>query len=130
MNEKTIQCLSNPLQHVPIYLQQFPSYSTRKCKKNRRFHVLYCSPHFCFPWRHPCDYHAICCMDEKTIQCLPNPSQHVSIYLQQFPSYTSHKSSFSLFSHCDFILYFIFIFIFMLHVLWLKVYCVICISVI
>ena len=31
----------------------------------------YCSPHFCFPWRRPCDYHAICCMDGKTIQCLP-----------------------------------------------------------
>ena len=37
----------------------------------------YHSPHFCFPWRRPCDYHAICCMDGKTIQCLPNPSQHV-----------------------------------------------------
>jgi len=42
----------------------------------------YGSPHFCFPWRHPCDYHAICCIDGKTIQCLPNPSQHVPIYLQ------------------------------------------------
>ena len=35
----------------------------------------YRSPHFCFRWRRPCDYHAICCMDRKTIQCLPNPSQ-------------------------------------------------------
>ena len=42
----------------------------------------YRSPHFCFPWRRPCDYHAICCMDRKTIQCLPNPSQHVPIYIQ------------------------------------------------
>ena len=39
-------------------------------------------PHFCFPWRRPCDYHAICCMPVKTIQCLPNPSQHVPTYLQ------------------------------------------------
>ena len=39
-------------------------------------------PHFCFPWRRPCDYHAMCCIDRKTIQCLPNPSQHVPIYLQ------------------------------------------------
>ena len=31
----------------------------------------YRSPHFCFPWRRPCDYHAICYMDGKTIQCLP-----------------------------------------------------------
>ena len=41
----------------------------------------YRSPHFCFPWRRPCDYHAIC-MDGKTIQCLPNPLQYVPIYLQ------------------------------------------------
>ena len=25
----------------------------------------YRSPHFCFPWRRPCDYHAICCMDGR-----------------------------------------------------------------
>jgi len=42
----------------------------------------YRSPHFCFPWRRPCDYHAVCCMDGKTIQCLQNPSQYVPIYLQ------------------------------------------------
>jgi len=54
----------------------------------------YRSPHFCFPWslRRPCDYHAICCMGGKTIQCLPNPSQHIPIYLQQFPSNTMLKS--------------------------------------
>jgi len=35
MNEKkTIQCLPNPSQHIPIYLEQFPSYSNRKCKKS------------------------------------------------------------------------------------------------
>ena len=44
----------------------------------------YRSPFFCFPWRRPCDYHAICCVDGKTIQCLPNPSQHVPIYLYSF----------------------------------------------
>jgi len=42
----------------------------------------YRSSHFCFPWRRPCDYHAICYIDGKTIQCLPNASQHVPIYLQ------------------------------------------------
>ena len=42
----------------------------------------YRSPHFCFPWRRPYGNHAICCMDGKTIQCSPNPSQHVPIYLQ------------------------------------------------
>ena len=80
MNKKTIQCLPNPSQHVPIYLQQFPSYSNCKCKKIAVF--TYRSPHFCFPWRHPCDYHAICCMDGKSIQCLSNLSQHIPIYLQ------------------------------------------------
>jgi len=90
MNEKTIQWLPNPSQHVPIYLQQFTSYSNRKCKKIAVF--TYRSPHFCFLWRRPCDFHAICCMDRKTIQCLPNPSQHVPIYIQHFPSYTMLKS--------------------------------------
>jgi len=52
----------------------------------------YHNPHFCFPWRRPCDYHAMCCMDGTTIQSLPNPSKHVPIYLQQFPSYTMLKS--------------------------------------
>ena len=129
----------NASQHVPVYLQQFPSYSNHDCKKIAIFtypglHFLfaletplwqsrktlhewkdnsvlakllaacthlsskvsqlfepqvqkiavftYRSPHFCFPWRRPCDYHAICCMDGKTIQCLPNPSEHVPIYFQ------------------------------------------------
>jgi len=79
MDVKTIQCLPNPSQHVSIYLQQFHSYSNRKCKKISVF--MYHSPHFCSPWRRLCDHHAICCMDGKTIQCLPNPSQHIPIYL-------------------------------------------------
>jgi len=33
MDGKRIQCLSNALQHVPIYLQPFPSNSTRKFQK-------------------------------------------------------------------------------------------------
>jgi len=52
----------------------------------------YHSPHFSFPWRRPCDNHAMCSIDGKTIQCLPKPSQHVPIYLQQFPSYAMFKS--------------------------------------
>ena len=52
----------------------------------------YRSPHFCFPWRRPCDYHAICCTYGKPIQWLLNPLQHVLIYLQWFPSYTMLKS--------------------------------------
>ena len=33
---------------------------------------------FCLPWVRPCGNHAKCCMNEKTIQCLPNSSQHVA----------------------------------------------------
>ena len=40
----------------------------------------YRRPHFCFPWRRPFDYHAICSMDEKTIQCLPNLAAYLSIF--------------------------------------------------
>ena len=87
---KRIRCLQIVSHHVPIYLQQFPSYSNRKCQKSpfsrTAAHI------FCFPQRRPCDHHAICCIDGKTIQCLPNASQHVPIYLQQFPSYTTLKS--------------------------------------
>ena len=49
-------------------------------------------PHFCFRWGRPWGNHAKCCMDEKKIQCLQIVSQHVPIYLQQFPSYTMLKS--------------------------------------
>ena len=69
----------------PSIFNSFPIIRTTSAK-NRHFHVPQAT--FCFPWTRPCDYHAICCMDGKTIQCLPNSSQHVPIYLQYFPSYT------------------------------------------
>jgi len=74
MHGKTIQCLPNPSQHLSIYVQQFPFYFESQVQKIAVF--TYRSPHFCFSWRRLCDYHAICSMDGKTIQCLPNPSQH------------------------------------------------------
>jgi len=93
MGGKTIQCLSNPSQHMPVYLQQFPSYSNRKWKKSQFSRTAaHSSPHFCFPWRRRCDCHPVCSMDGKTIQFLPNPSQHVPIYLEYFSSYTMLKS--------------------------------------
>ena len=55
--------------------------------KNRHFYVPRPS-FFYLPWGRPCGNHAKSCMNEKTIQCLPNPSQHVLIYLQLFLSYT------------------------------------------
>jgi len=119
----------NASQHVPVYLQQFPSHSNHDCKKSPFLYTpafIFClpwgrpcgnhakrcmneknnsvlakplpacthlsstvsqlfelqvqkiavfthrSPHFCFSWRRPRDYYAICCMDGKTIQCLSN----------------------------------------------------------
>ena len=69
--------------------QQFPSYSNHNCKKSS-FYVPRPS-FFCLPWGRPCGNHAKRCMNEKTIQRLPNPSQRVPIYLQQFPSYSNRK---------------------------------------
>ena len=57
----------------------------------------YRSPHFCFPWRRPCDYHAICCTDGTKIRCLQIVPLHVPIYLLPFLGYSEifvKKSSF------------------------------------
>ena len=79
---KDSSMLVKPLAHVPIYLQQFPSYSNRKCKKIAVF--TYRSPHFCFPWRRPCNCHPICSMDGKTIQCLPTlRRQNILVYSER-----------------------------------------------
>ena len=51
MDGKKIRCLQIVSPHVPIYLQQFPSYSSRKCKKSpfsrTAAHI------FVFPWDAP-----------------------------------------------------------------------------
>ena len=79
-----------------VYLQQFPSYSNHNCKKSSRLRTP--AFIFCLPWGRPCGNHAKRCMNEKTIQCLPNPSQHVPIYRQQFPSCSNCKCQKSPFS--------------------------------
>jgi len=56
---------------------------------------------FCLPWGRPCGNHGKRCTNEKTIQCLPNPSQHVPIYLQQFSSYSNRKCKKSPFSRTE-----------------------------
>ena len=76
-------------------LQQFPSYSNHNCKKSFLRTPTFI---FCLPWGRPCVNHVKRCMNKKTIQCLPNPSQHVPIYLQQFPSYSNCKCKKSPFS--------------------------------
>jgi len=79
MDGKKIRCLQIVSHHVPSIFNSFPVIRTASAK-NPIF--TYRSTHFCFPWRRPCDYHTVCCMDGKIIQCLPNPLQHVPIYLQ------------------------------------------------
>ena len=79
-----------------VYLQQFPSYSNHYCKKIAIF--TYPGLHLLFALGTPCGNHAKRCMNEKTIQCLPNPSQHIPIYLQQFPRYSNCKCKKSPFS--------------------------------
>jgi len=64
----------------------------------RTFKFLLFFSHFCFPLERPWGNHAKCCMDRKIIRCLQIVSQHVRIYLQQFPSYSNHKCKKSPFS--------------------------------
>jgi len=85
MDGKRIRCLQIVLRHVPMYLQQFPRYSNRKCKKAI---FTYRRPHFCFPWGRPWGNHAKCCMDGKRTRCLQIVSLHVPIYLLPFLRYS------------------------------------------
>ena len=65
----------------PSIFNSFPVIRTASAK-TRRFHVP--QPTFLFPLETPLDYHAICSMNGKTIQCLPNPR---SMYLSIFNSF-------------------------------------------
>ena len=91
MDEKRIQCLSNALQHVPIYLQPFPSNSTCKFKSSP-FSTFFA--HFSLPWVHPWDNCGKCYMDGKRIQCWSNASQDIPIYRQPFTSYSGNCNFF------------------------------------
>jgi len=64
----------------------------------RMFILLLFLPHFCFPLGRPRGNHATCCMHGNRIRCLQILSQHVRIYLQQFPSYSNRKYKKSPFS--------------------------------
>ena len=68
------------IQCVSCHLQQFHSYSIAKKSSFLRTPAFI----FCLPWGRPCGNHAKRCMDEKTIQCLPNLSPHVSQSERQF----------------------------------------------
>jgi len=71
-----------------MYLSIFNSFRVIRCLSQCVIQKSLFLPHFCFPWGRPWGNHAKCCMDGKIIPCLQIVSQHVHIYLQQFPSYS------------------------------------------
>jgi len=87
--KRQFSACQTPRSMYPSIFNSYPVIRTASAK-NCRFHVS--QPTFLFPLETPCDYHRIRCMDGKTIQSLPNISQHVPIYVQLFPSYTMLKS--------------------------------------
>ena len=60
--------LAKPSQHIPIYIQYFPSYTMLKSMLQSKNHYFYHI--FCFPWGRPWGNHAKCCIDGKRIRCL------------------------------------------------------------
>ena len=90
MDRNTLPCLQTPRSMYSSIYNSFPVIrTTNYCKKSPflRNPAFY----FCLPRGRPGDNHAKRCMNEKTIQCLANPSHYVPIYLQQFPSYLNRK---------------------------------------
>ena len=86
MDGKRIRCLQIVLQHVPIYFQQLPSYSNRKCKKSpfsrTAAHI------FVSPGDAPATImQYIAWMERQFNACQTPRSIYVPIYLIQFPSY-------------------------------------------
>ena len=89
MDGKRIRCLQIVSQHVCIYLQPFPSYSNRKCKKSpfsrTAAHI------FVYPWDAPAIITQYVVWMERQFNACQTLAD-VPIYLQQFPSYTMLKS--------------------------------------
>ena len=81
-----------------MYLSIFNSFRVIRCSSQCVSPKSLFLPHFCFPWGRPWGNHAKCCMDGKRIRCLQIVSEHVPIYLQQFPSYSNGKCEKSPFS--------------------------------
>ena len=86
MDRKRIQCWSNALQHVPIYLQPFLRYSEISVA-SEWFLTIFVSKWaffttFCFPWVRPWDDRGKCHMVGKRIQCLSNVNMHEAYTLR------------------------------------------------
>ena len=94
--ERHCHACKTPRSMYPSIYNSFPVIRTTIIAKKSPFYVP--AFIFCLPWGRPCGNHAKRCMNEKTIQCLPNASQHVPMYLQQFPSYSNRKCKKSPFS--------------------------------
>jgi len=75
-----------------MYLSIFNSFRVKRCLSQCVSPKIAILPRFCFSWGRPWGNHAKCRMDGKKIRCLQIVSQHVPIYLQQFPSYSNRKS--------------------------------------
>jgi len=81
MEEKRIQCLSNP-----SIFNRFPVIQP-VISKGRYFSTFFA--HFGLLWVRHLDNRSKCYIDGKRIQCCwLNASQHVPIYLQPFTSYS------------------------------------------
>jgi len=80
MDGKKIRCLQIVLQHVLIYLQQFPSYSNRKCKKSpfsrTAVHI------FVFPGDAPATITQYVAWIKRQFNACQILRWHVPIYLQ------------------------------------------------
>jgi len=74
--------------HRSMYTSIFNRFLVIQAVKSkvRNFSTFFA--HFGLPWVRPWDYCGKCHMDQKRIQCLPNASQHVPIYLQPFLRYS------------------------------------------
>ena len=83
---------------MKVWIEVLQLASRLNLKYLRRFIFLLFLPHFCFPLGRPRGNHATCCMHGNRIRCLQILSQHVRIYLQQFPSYSNRKYKKSPFS--------------------------------
>ena len=83
---------------MKVWIEVLQLASRLNLKYLRRFMFLLFLPHFCFPWGRPWGNHAKSYMDGKRIRCLHIDSQHVPIYIQQFPSNFNRKCKKSPFS--------------------------------
>ena len=78
---KRIRCLQIVSQHVPIYVQQFPSYSNRKCKKSPFSRIA--AHIFVSPGEAPATItQYVAWMERQFNACKTTRSMYLSIYLQ------------------------------------------------